>query len=276
MRFDSVVFADHASIAAVSCFARLRSEREAGRRTVIVALVDASGAAAITHRGLATVYAFDQFEGSVAAQGWIERLAVTIRKLEVEHVLAPLGLIGLMHSIDYFSILRSVLNVDKGRDLLFFEERPQCLVPEAVLLRLATLGVRLPPAVQFKAPRRYGSLALRLLTGVGVPPVFGGLRERSRLSASLRTPFEQAQDWDCLRALGPKLQPVVQPWTDADSGELMDLAEALGIANQVGPKKTFRRRMARHGLTAGSRTPIERYWLSLPGALTPDPINDSF
>lgn len=276
MRFDSVVFADHASIAAVSCFARLREEREAGRRSVIVALVDASGAAAITHRGLATVYAFDQFEGSVASQGWIERLAITIRRLEVEHVMAPLGLFGLSHSIDYFSLLRSVLNVDKGRDLLFFEERPQCLVPEAVLLRLATLGVRLPPAVQFKAPRRYGSLALRLLTGIGVPPVFGGIRERSRLSKSLRTSFDQALDWDCLRALGPKLQPVSQPWTDHDSGELFDLAEALGISNQLGSRKAFRRRMNRHASTAGSRTPIERYWLSLPGALVPDPINDSY
>lgn len=276
MRFDSVVFADHASIAAVSCFARLRSEREAGRRTVIVALVDASGAAAITHRGLATVYAFDQFEGSVASQGWIERLAVTIRRLDVEHVMAPLGLFGLSHSIDYFGLLRSVMNVDKGRDLLFFEERPQCLVPEAVLLRLATLGVRLPPAVQFRAPRRYGSLALRLLTGIGVPPVFGGLRERSRLSTSLRTSFEQARDWDCLRALGPKLQPVTQAWTDTDPGELFDLAEALGIANQLGSRKAFRRRMVRHGSTSGSRTPIERYWLSLPGALAPDPINDPY
>lgn len=276
MKFDSVVFADSASLAALSCLARLRSEREAGRSTVIVCLKNPAGAAAIAQRGLAQVFAFDHFDDTVITQGWIERFSLTIRRLEARHVLAPLGLFGVAHSVDYFAHLRSALNVDKGRDLLFFEERPQALVPEAAMLRLSELGVRLPPASRFEAPRRYGAMALRLMTGVGVPPVYGSFRERSRLSASLKPRFAEAADWDPLRALGPKLQPITQAWTDDDTRELFELAEALGESRAFGAVKSFRRRMSRHAATSGSRTPIERCWLSLPGELVPDPVRDDY
>ncbi|MBX7186903.1 MAG: hypothetical protein K1Y01_17315 [Vicinamibacteria bacterium] len=276
MRFDSVVLADSASLAALSCFSRLRSERDAGARSLLLALDDASGAAAIEARGLGRVLRFEEVEedATAASQPWRERFAVVIRRLRPKHVMAPLGLIAAPLAVDYFKILRSVLSVDPGRDLLFFEERPHCLVAEAVRLRLASLGVRLPPVTRLRSPRGYGAFALRLLSGIGVPPIFGGLRERSRLASTLKSSFKEAADWDPQRALGPKLQPVIEPWTDGDSADLFSLASELGLEARLGSKKAFRRRMARHAAGGGSRSPIERYWLSLPSPAEADPVSD--
>ena len=270
------MFADSASLAAFSCFSRLKSERDAGRKSLLVSLVDPSGAPAIAAHGLGEVRRFEDVEEDRdgASQPWRERFSVVIRRLGPRHVMVPLGLMGASQAVDYFKTLRAAQSVDPGRDLLFFEERPHCLVVEAVRLRLAGLGVRLPPASQLRSPRRYGPFALRLLTGVGVPPIFGGLRERSRLSSSLKPLFRDAADWDPQRALGPKLQPVIEPWADADSAELFTLASELGLETRLGSKKAFRRRMARHAASAGTRTPMERYWLSLPGEADADPVGD--
>ncbi len=272
------MFADSASLAALSCFYRLKSERDAGRKSLLVPLVDSSGADSIRAHGLGEVRTFEELEADpdAASQAWRERLAVLIRRVGPRHVMAPLGLMGSPQAIDYFKTLRAVLSVDPGRDLLFFEERPHCLVAESVRLRLAGLGVRLPPASQLRSPRRYGPFALRLLTGIGVPPIFGGLRERSRLSSSVKALFREAADWDPQRALGPKLQPVIEPWADRDSTDLFAFAADLGLDSRLGSKKAFRRRMARHAAGAGNQAAMERYWLSLPGEADADPISDSW
>jgi hypothetical protein len=271
--FDSVVFADRASLAALSCFSRLKAERDAGRRCLILALVDQDGAAAISSRGLAEVRALADFSGS--PQALRERIAVEIRRHDPRHVAAPLGLLGAHPSVDYFTTLRATMNVEKGRDLLFFEERPNCLVPEAVPLRLSALGARLPPASELRSPRRYGPFRMRLVMGL-VPPIFGSVGERWRLSRSLKPAFRDAFDWDPHKALGPKLQPVVEPWREGDTADLFELADALGLAAGLGSSKVFARRMVRHAASGGGRTPMERCWLSLPGAQEPDPISDAY
>jgi hypothetical protein len=277
--FDTVVFADRASLAALSCLSRLRSEREAGRQTLIVPIVDADGAEVVSASGLASVQHFDEVEaagehGDPSAP-WRERLSIVIRRLGVRHVMAPLGILGAPQAIDYFTVLRAALHVDKGRDLLFFEERPHCLVPEAVPLRLSDLGIRLPPVSVLRAPRGRTAFTMRLMMGL-TPPLFGGLGERWRLSRSLKQAFKEAADWDPHRALGPKLQPVTEPWRDADSAHLLELAGALGEGARFGTAKTLKRRMSRHAASSGSRAPFERYWLSLPGAPDSDPATDSY
>jgi hypothetical protein len=243
---------------------------------MVVAISDASGADAIQASGLAEVRSFEDVEANpeAAAQPWRERMSMVVRSLGPRHVMAPLGLMGAPQSLDYFQTFRSALSVGPGRDLLFFEERPHCLVAEAVRLRLAGLGVRLPPATVLRSPRRYGAFALRLISGLGVPPIFGRLGERARLSSSLKASFREASDWDPQRALGPKLQPVVEPWKEDDSEGLFALAEALGRAGQFGSRKAFGRRMARHAAGGGHRTPMERHWLSLPADA--DPISDAY
>jgi hypothetical protein len=279
LRFDSVVFADSASLAALSCIARLKSERAAGRKTLMVPLLQNAGAPAIEERGLATVRGLQDIEaeggGSGSSRPFRERVSVVIRKFDPRHVMAPLGLMAAPQAFDYFSTLRAALNVDKGRDLLFFEERPHALVPEAVPLRLSALGIRLPPAIKLKSRYRYAPFRLRLLSGL-VPPIFGGLRERFRLSGSLKASFKEVADWDPQRALGPKLQPVTEPWSDEDSTDLFGLATVLGVEVGLGSPKAFKRRMARHAAGTGSASPIERYWLSLPGEQQSDPSSDSY
>jgi hypothetical protein len=272
--FDSVLFADSASAATLSCFSRLKSERAAGRKTVVIPLFDMHGADIIAERGLATVKRMDPLDAAALPTPWRERFSVIIRRLGVAHVMAPLGLLAAPQAIDYFGTLRSALSVDKGRDLLLFEERPACLAPESVLLRLSAMGARLPPASDFRSPRRYWPFALRIVSGLGVPPIYGGFRERLRLARSLRGSFREAADWDPQRALGPKLQPVLEPWREEDSAELFDLAAALGQGQPLGSAKAFKRRMLRHAAGAGSRLPIERYWLSLPGPQDLDPLGD--
>lgn len=268
MRFESVVFADTAPTAALSCLARLSADKQAGRRTLVLTLAGAPEGTAIVERGLAEVRAFGEVEGANGAgdpgRPWRERIAVVIRRLDPRHVLAPLGLFGASPSIDYFKTLRSAMSVDRGRDLLFFEERPHCLVAEAVPLRLAGLGVRLPPASELRSPRRFLPFALRFLFSWSLAPTYGGLAARARLVQGLKSAFQEAADWDPGRALGPKLQPVVDPWPEELTPELFTLASELGVEERLGSRKSLRRRMGRHARRGGRKTPIERYWLSLP------------
>jgi hypothetical protein len=268
LRFDSVVFADTAHLAALSCFSRLKGDRIAGRRTLLVTLGDSTGAEAIRDRGLGSVRRFEDVEsegdGMSRHLPWRERIALMVRRLGPTHVLAPLGLLGAPQSVNYFDTIRGALSVDRGRDLLFFEERPHCLLPEALPICLAAKGVRLPPAVQLRSPRRHLTFALKMVTGIGVPPIFGRMAERVRLSRALKSAFREAADWDPHRALGPKLQPVVEAWRDDDTGELFALAAELGREECLGSPRSFKRRLTRHASSAGSRTPVERYWLSLP------------
>ena len=278
MGFDSVLFADTAATAALSCFSRLATGRDSGQRALIVALCDAHGADAIRACGLAEVRLFDEVErenGLGSAEPWRERLSVLVRKLGATHVLAPLGLLGASQSIDYFPLLRAALRVDKARDLLFFEERPQCLVPELLMIRLAALGARLPPATVLRSGRRYLPFALRLVTGLGIPPIFGGAKERFRLGRSVRPAFKDAQEWDAQRALGPKVQPVSEGWREQDAAEFFALSAELGESARMGSSKVFKRRLARHAATAGKRMPIERCWLSLPSAEPVDSASES-
>jgi hypothetical protein len=92
----------------------------------------------------------------------------------------------------------------------------------------------------------------------------------------LKASFRDAADWDPQRALGPKLQPVIEPWAEGDTAELFALAGELGQDDRLGSKKAFRRRMVRHAASAGNRSPIERYWLSLPSPAEEDPISESY
>jgi hypothetical protein len=276
VRFDTVVFTDSASLAALSCFSRLKAERDLGRKTLLIALVDTTGADAIAARGLATVKPFEDVEGAGSSgQPWRERLAVTTNRLDPRHLMAPLGLLGAPQTGEYFKTLRLNLSVNPGRDLLFFEERPHCLVPESVPLRLAAMGVRLPPVSPLPAPSGYASFALRVVTGIGVPPIFGTLKERARLARQARALFREASDWDSQRALGPKLQPVIEPWRQGDSDDLFDLAKDLGQEGRLGSKEAFNRRMSRHAAAAKSPVPVERYWLSLPGSES-DPVSGGY
>ncbi len=278
MRFDSVVFSDTAHLAALSCFSRLRSERASGHRTLVIPLVDTSGAGVIENRGLGLVRTLAQLEAegvsTEPARPWRERIAVLIRALGPKHVLAPLGLLGAPQSIDYFGVVRGAMAVDKGRDLLFFEERPHAQVPEALPLRLGALGVRLPPASRLLSPRGYWRFVLRAIPGSGFPPIFGRLGDRFRMARALKRSFREVKEWDAHRALGPKLQPVIEPWSPEETAELFVLAAEMGREDGLGSRKAFNRRMVRHASSAGLRAPIERYWLSLSNADQKDPADD--
>jgi len=276
--FDSLVFADTAVEAALSCFGRLKAEKAAGRRSLIVTLVDGDGAESIARRGLGTVARFEEIApaaGPGNPQALRERLSMVIRQIGPRHVLAPIGLLGTSRSIDYFGLLRAAMSVHKGRDLLFFEERPHCLVAEAIMLRLSFLGARLPPASELRSPRRHLAFTLRLLVGF-TPPLFGGARERFRVARAQRTAFREAADWDPHKALGPRLQPVMEPFPTEDADDIFAFAGELGCATAMGPPNSFKRRMLRHAASGGSRTPIERYWLSLPGGDEADPVGELF
>jgi len=278
LRFETVVFADTTNLAALSCFERLRMEREAGRQTLVVSLLDNSGAEILARRGLAEARPFGEVASEDTAErahaSWRERIAVMVKRLGPRHVLAPLGLFGAPQSIDFFAVLRAALSVHSGRDLLFFEERPHCLLPEAVSLRLAGKGVRLPPVSFLKAPRGYPKFLLRMTAGWGVPPCFGGLKARIAAARAAKGLFREAADWDPHKALGPKLQPVVENWREGAPEAFLELAAELGIDSELAPLRSLRRRMARHALSSGSPTPLERYWLSLPDPNEGDAVGE--
>jgi hypothetical protein len=275
--YDVVYVSAHAHDAAASCFERMASERGRGLRALLVTLFPTHGAVTgcdadvfdvglepapqreAEYRSLAGVL----YRRARADAEAIERSAWALNEVghrtRAKRVYVPLAVGGHAdHRIAHEAGLR-VFHGDAGRDVYLYEDRPYALLPGAVRLRLAQIGVQLPPAA-VGAARGPGALRLALaLAGADhVREHCRGFGDRLACALWALEAGRQAKGWRPQRAFGPRLQPIVHDAPGpssapgrADRDALCGSAAATDLAGAYA-----------HGL--GVPPGSERYWLLLP------------
>ncbi len=286
-RHDSLFIAARGGDVALACPARVLSEAENGRRALVLALFEAPGAesaAARAARDLGADYAAagltvpephgpDDPAGASAAADLpaleaARLLAEIAPRVQPLHVYAPLGLGGShAHAVAHEAALRAFAS-EPGRNLFLYEERPEAFVPGAVRTRLALMGARLPPGAAKAAERAF---ALRHLWSVVEPDRLRGERKglRARLAARAEAyrRFRLAAPWNPLRALGPRLHPVVHTAGEDERARSQAAAHLLLPKDRKGRSRAAERFSARalaQGKKLGGVCHAERFWLVLP------------
>jgi LmbE family N-acetylglucosaminyl deacetylase len=291
-RCDSLFVAPHGDDVALACPARLLAEAESGRRALVLALfepVDRGSRAERAARDLGAGYAAAGLaawrerrsreappaaapernpEDEAAALEAARLLIETLPRLQPLHVYAPLGLgASADHRLAYEAALRAFAS-EAGRNLFLYEERPEAFVPGAVRTRLALLGARLPPGAS-KSPER--ASVVRHLWRIGEPERLRG--EGAGIAARLRARAEAwrrhrlAAPWNPLRALGPRLHPVVHVADEEARARAQAAAHLLLPKDRKGRSRAAERFNARASASAkrlGGVYHAERFWLVLP------------
>jgi hypothetical protein len=154
-----------------------------------------------------------------------------------------------------------------GRNVFFYEERPQALLPGAIRVRLSELGARLPPAA---ANIRDDPSLARVALSFNRAPFLAAeglsLLERARATGRVAARFRAAREWNPGRAFGLRLQPVLETMDASEfDGMLHVLCNAEPrIADLFGSRQQLVRDAARYAKRLGGRAYAERYWLLLP------------
>ena len=290
-RYDSLFVAPHGDDVMLACPARVQAEAEKRRRVLVIALFEPVGAdtkAAQAARSLGAEYvaaglpSVRQRRGSQDAVRAAERLpededialeaarllVETVPRTQAVHIFAPLGLgASADHPLTYEASVRAFAT-ESGRNLFLYEERPEAFVPGAVHTRLALLGSRLPPAAQRMAER--ASLWRHLLSASQPRKLRGEatpLKQRLAAVSAARRRFREARPWNPLRALGPRLQPVVHIADEEAMRRACAIAELLLPADRQGRARVAERFNARAAAAAkklGGVYHAERFWLFLP------------
>ncbi len=270
-RYDSVYVSPHAADAVRACAARMVTERERGLKILVVTLFgDDPGYGAelaLDRLKLSLPGAADRdrahsrlhsvlYERLPADDECAHRTARVLDEIgqrsHARHVYVPLGVGGHVdHRVAHDAGVRAFQGM-RARDVFFYEDRPFADLPGAVRLRLGDLGASLPPGAQHVPPSP--SLPGFLLRfGTAGYLADNGHRWSERLECvrpAVRS-WRQARAWRPNKALGLRLQPVLQePAAGAEA--LRRLArETAGAAVCGGPE-------------GPPRHDGERYWLLLP------------
>ena len=293
-RYDTLFISPHGNDVALGCPARLLAEAESGRRALVLALFEpkdaetsssravrelganyaAAGFASARERGSpALTYANAVGRGAAdedAALSAVRLLAEVGPRVQPLHVYAPLGLgRSLDHQLAYEAALRAFAN-EAGRNLFLYEERPEAFVPGAVRTRLALLGARLPPGAARLAER---ASVVRHVWGVAEPERLRGESEGigARFSARVETwrRHRLAAPWNPLRALGPRLHPVVHLADEEARARAQAVVGLLLPRDHKDRPRAALRFNARASALAkklGGVYHAERLWLFLPSS----------
>jgi hypothetical protein len=285
-RYDSLFVAPHGDDVALACPARLLAEGESGRRALVLALFepvgsDANAARAIRDLGAdfaaaGLAPAPEPGDGSEATPFGYAALEAARLLTEIGprvqplHVYAPLGLgSSPEHRLAYEASLRAFAG-EVGRNLFLYEERPEAFVPGAVRTRLALLGARLPPGAAKSAER---ASALRHLWRFGEPGRLRGehvgIAERLAARAEAWRRHRLAAPWNPLRALGPRLHPVVHVADEDARARAQAAAHAVLPKDRKGRSRAAERFNARANAAAKKLDGVyhaERFWLVLPSS----------
>lgn len=286
---DSLYLSPHLDDVALSCAARLLAERGRGERILMVTVfgsghvgrAEADGRAAaaaarlrdlgIQHCALGLPEARSRNPGysslGALAAGWDATdqacLTQAVRFLsdlgprsKARQVYIPLAVGGHVDHRLSCQAGRAVFESGHGRNVFLYEERPEALVRGAVRMRLGQLGARLPPAAANAAART--SLA-RFLFRFHVGPAFrgdlGGVAGRLRATGMAARQWRLGRAWRPLKALGPRLQPVVD---EAPADALSAIRKLAAAGARLEALAT------RYAKQLGTRGHAERYWLLLP------------
>lgn len=278
--YDAVYVSTHGWDAPLSCAGRIASDRRRGLRSLVVTVHGGADAAPvggdqlILGRPLAVernpgVETFDP-RGSLAGEeeavvDLTRRLEEVFRRSRARSLFVPLGVGGHVDSlVTHESALRT-FHARAGRDVYLYEERPDAFVSGSVRIRLAQLGARLPPA----AARVSGEGGLlRLLIRAQTVPRLGdpakGLRSRVEFGRRMVRRWFDARSWRPLRALGPRLQPLVFRAEAASLDETRALVRAVGARFAGHVADRLLALGADHARRLGGGEWAERFWLLLP------------
>ncbi|HLA76054.1 MAG TPA: PIG-L family deacetylase [Vicinamibacteria bacterium] len=283
---DSLYLSPHPHDVPMSCSARLLAERSRGERVLVVTLFapPAGGARSDADRWVARLRDVGVQRCSLdlpdartrnpryrsfglLATGWDavdqECLAQAVRLLSdlgprsrARQVYIPLALGGHVDHRLACEAGRAAFQGGLGRNLFLYEERPEALVSGAVRMRLGQMGARLPPAAANAAARTgLARFLLRFHLGPSFRGDLGGFGDRLRATATAVRQWRVGRVWQPLKALGPRLQPVLEAApTDA-------LPAIRGLAATRAPHEALATRYAKQ---LGARGHAERYWLLLP------------
>jgi hypothetical protein len=271
--YGAVYVSPHEDEVLVSCPARMLSER-AHRLKILVVVAFARGARreptaatrAFERLGIA-VQRLERREQDSALGGLQERLADLALQTKARHVYLPLGADARAGSrLCHEAGLRALHEVS-GRNVYFYEERPQALLPGAIRIRLGELGARLPPAA---TDIKDDASLLRACWGFFRAPFLHteqpSLLERVRATQRMASSHRAARAWNPLRALGLRLQPVLEATEAADFEGLLGVLAALEprLSELFGSPERLRRDAAAYARRIAGRPYAERYWLLLP------------
>jgi hypothetical protein len=186
-----------------------------------------------------------------------------VRRAKPRHLYVPLGIGGHVDRLLVHEV--ALRTFQAGRDLFFYEERPEAFVTGSVRIRLGEMGARLPPA----APRveGEGSLVRFLLRLQTVPRFHGvvrGLSRRMRYTRLATRRWRDARLWRPQKALGPRLQPILYAADPSQVESVRALVRAT--AARFGSRRVARvlRLASDRARRLGGRGHVERYWLLLP------------
>ena len=273
----------HGDDVALSCAARLMADRAAGAAILVV--TPFGSAARPAEEALATLGAEardlalpraetrDPFYASFRSRAygeapgdaiWVSRIADALaeiaRRFRPTEVYAPLGVGGhIDHRLCHEAALRVFEGTD-GRNLFFYEERPEALVRGAVRIRLAGLGAQLPPgAAEAADSTGLGLFLLRFHLAPRARGEMAGWTEALRSAGAAAREWRGARRWRPLRAYGPRLQPLVQRADPAHLAQVRALARV-----PIERAKRLDRLALAYARGLGDPEHAERYWLLLP------------
>lgn len=290
-RFDALFVGAHGPDVALSCPARVRAEVDRGRRVLVLALFEPSGAGGSAAKAVSRLGASYAVAGLPAASERRPPLGPSPRldrapedeetlvaaahlladvgpRTQAINIHAPLGLgSSLDHVLAYEASVRAFAS-GAGRNLFLYEERPEAFVPGAVRTRLALLGARLPPAGAGVAARASLVRALwRANDPFSLRQQTGGLRGWLATLWRTRKRWRAARAWNPLRAFGPRLQPIAHAADEETRQLAREVAEMLLPRDRKGRPRAGRRFNRRADLAAralGAVYHAERLWLLLP------------
>ena len=289
-RYDTLFIAPHGDDVALACPARVLAEAESGRRALVLALFEAPGpdsdagrvardlsadyvaAGLASGPGRARPLPSAPSEPGTGDDGAVleaaRLLAEIAPRLQPVHVYAPLGLGGARaHWLAHEAALRAFAS-EAGRNLFLYEERPEAFVPGAVRTRLALMGARLPPGASMAAEP---AGVVRHLWSVVEPDRLRGesvtIGEGFAVRVEAYRRHRLAAPWNPLRALGPRLHPVVHVADAEARNRAQAAAHTLLPKDRKGRSRSAERFSARATAQAkklGGVYHAERFWLVLP------------
>lgn len=292
--YDCLYVSPHADDAALACVGRMLSDRTRSLRILVLGLFEDSGAAspvseALAHLGADYVpvgmpparrrHRDDASFRSLAGkrrpedEEWRHRGARILDDLgsrtRALHVYAPLGVGGhIDHRLAHDAALEGFAG-KPGRNVFFYEERPEAFVPGAVRIRLGLLGARLPPGATRAAERAgLARYVLRFPLAPSLRRDFRGLGDRVGCLAFAARQWREARGWNPQRSFGPRLQPILHAHEGDAAAAQAQLLRALAPAGSRPARfaSRFAHLAAAYSRRLGPAAHMERYWLLLPSS----------
>jgi hypothetical protein len=279
--YDAVYVSTYHWDAAISCAGRLVADRRRGQRGLVVTVFEGAEARASGADHLALGFPRASHRGSTpelsAASGTAPEhealvldlarsLEEVFRRARPRALVIPLGVGEHVDSLIAHDAALRTFHAGVGRDVYLYEERPEAFILGSVRIRLAQMGARLPPAASHVAGE--GGLLRLLIRTQTVPSLRdseSGLARRAAFAREALRRWSRSRSWRPLRALGPRLQPLMVQGEDPDAvDEVRSLVRAASAGFGVKAADRLLALSSDQARRMGGAAWAERFWLLLP------------